>query len=504
MVNISKKKIWDERAIYEDIRIGKGSFRGPLTSSDSTESLAYLNTLVRYARRANGEAKLLSGMRARPNLLQNSIVKVSIARNYEKGQWRAHGRYLERVVAQGHEMGFDSQKDDCGLARTLAAWQKEGDQHVYKFIVSPEQGTKMDLKEHARDLVRRMEKDQGAVVEWCGIVHKNTEHPHVHICVRGQEKNGRTLVIDDEYMKRGMRQASREIATRELGFQRVNDILAARERSIQALRVTELDRLIDRFSRNPSRDFSKFLSVSHKTVEWEQMKERLEFLASRGLANKIENGYAPAKDFMAQLREHQKERDIAKSLADERKHMMDPDLKISDRTLKRDESVCGRVASIIYDEAKDRRYLLLETTKGEAIRIKMNTRLEKERDNVNLQRGDLIYLKAKEIEIEGKKMLACSFENYKDILTREKWKLFGEDIIRIDLSYHNQRDEFIDRTKTGHATNFQKQFMSVMEKRHQEIRHHIAYAQERKMDFDEMHRHFANSRGPQLSLQLER
>jgi hypothetical protein len=504
MVNISKKKIWDERSIYENIRFGKGSGRGASSIKSKEGSLAYLNTLAHQVRRANGEARLLSGLSARSNLMQKSIVKGSFAQNHKGGQWRAHARYIERVVAQGHAMGFNAQKDDIGLANTLAAWQEAGDRHVYKFIVSPEQGARLDLKEHARTLVRAMEKDQGVKLEWCAIVHTNTDHPHVHICVRGRDTEGRTLVIEDEYIKRGIRQASREIATRELGFQRANDIIESRERSIKAMRVTELDRIIERYRKAPNMNFSTVLSVEQKSVELDQMNARLEFLASRGLAVLKEGGYEPVNDFIDRLKAHQKERDIAQSLASERKHMIDPDQKIVDRTLKTGEFVMGRVAGVIYDEAKDKRYLLLETEKGEAVRLRMSMKLEQERDGANLQRGDFIILKAKEIQIEGKTVKTHVFENHKDLLDRDTNKLSARDITRIDVLYHNQREVMLERTNTEHVNKFQKHFVDVMEKRNEGFRRDIQWAQARDMGFEQMQEHFARSRsrshGHQLSL----
>ncbi len=500
MVNISKKMIWDDKAIYDDIRLGKGKRGGAWGSKPKDDTLAYLNTLVRQGRRANGEARLLSSLSARSNLMQNSIVKGSFAQNHKSGQWAAHARYIERVVVQGHEQGFDSEKEDVSLAETLSAWQKAGDQHVYKFIVSPEQGARLDLKEHARDLVQMMEKDQGVKLEWCAIVHTNTDHPHLHICVRGRDREGQTLVIEDEYIKRGIRQASRDIATRELGFQRANDIIESRERSIEAMRVTELDRIIERYRKAPAVKFSTVLNVEHKSVEWDQMNDRLEFLASRGLAVLKENGYEPVNDFIDRLKEHQKERDIAQSLASERKHMIDPDLKIADRTLKTDESVMGRVSGVIYDEAKDKRYLLLETIKGEAIRLRMSTKLEQERDCSRLKRGDFILIQAREVEIEGRKVKVHVFENYKKILETGDQRLSGSDITRIDVMYHNHKDQVIEWSESGYATKFQRQFVEVMEKRSEELKRDIEWGQNRGMGHEEMRKHYAQSRSYQLSL----
>lgn len=39
------------------------------------------------------------------------------------------------------------------ISETLSAWQAAGDPHVFKLIVSPEFGERMDLKAHTQALV---------------------------------------------------------------------------------------------------------------------------------------------------------------------------------------------------------------------------------------------------------------------------------------------------------------------------------------------------------------
>ena len=60
------------------------------------------------------------------------------------------------------------------------------DRHHFRFIVSPEDAPEMaDLKGYARELVGQMEKDLGIKLDWVAVDHWNTQHPHVHIIVRG-------------------------------------------------------------------------------------------------------------------------------------------------------------------------------------------------------------------------------------------------------------------------------------------------------------------------------
>src|SRR5205807_901661 len=103
----------------------------------------------------------------------------------------------------GH--GFDAERDDVDLTATLRGWQQAGDVRLWKFIVSPENGARLDLATHTRALVAQMERDLDTPLEWAAIDHHNTGHPHVHLLVRGRDADGRPLEIAPTYIKTGLR-----------------------------------------------------------------------------------------------------------------------------------------------------------------------------------------------------------------------------------------------------------------------------------------------------------
>src|SRR5206468_12914699 len=70
------------------------------------------------------------------------------------------------------------------LPKELSRWQRAGDPRLFKLIVSPEAGSEIDLREHARAVMRDVERDLGTPLEWMAIDHHNTDHPHVHIVLR--------------------------------------------------------------------------------------------------------------------------------------------------------------------------------------------------------------------------------------------------------------------------------------------------------------------------------
>ena len=83
-----------------------------------------------------------------------------------------------------------------------------------------------DLKGFARELVGQMEKDLGTKLDWVAVDHWNTQHPHVHIIVRGVADDGQDLVISRDYIKEGMRARAQDLVTQELGPRSDLDIRA--------------------------------------------------------------------------------------------------------------------------------------------------------------------------------------------------------------------------------------------------------------------------------------
>jgi Protein of unknown function (DUF3363) len=120
----------------------------------------------------------------------------------------------------------------------------EGEQRQFRFIVSPEDGDALDLKEFARRFVGQVEKDLGRRLIWAAVNHHNTDNPHVHIVVRGVDRNGDDLRIDGRYIGREMRWRAQKIVTRELGPRPEFEFSRTRAAEIEGERFTEIDRMI--------------------------------------------------------------------------------------------------------------------------------------------------------------------------------------------------------------------------------------------------------------------
>jgi hypothetical protein len=99
---------------------------------------------------------------------RRSVVKASFSRNAKKGAWSAHAKYLSRPGAQqeiAKGLGFDSTREQIDMIATVHAWEKS-DELMWRFIVSPEDANRLNLRDHVRELVGQMEHDLGTKLEW--------------------------------------------------------------------------------------------------------------------------------------------------------------------------------------------------------------------------------------------------------------------------------------------------------------------------------------------------
>jgi type IV secretory pathway VirD2 relaxase len=186
--------------------------------------------------------------RAQRTFNQRVAVRVSYSANRNPGQWKAHGRYVARDSAtqagKAAEAGFNATEQNLDIAAKLDKWQGAGDERLFKIIVSSEFGDRLNLQQYARELLHRMEHDLGAQLEWAAAVHHNTEHPHVHIALRGVDKKGIPLRLPREYIRGGLRERAEEIATEALGYRSAADAHEAHLREAVQTRYTPLDRIL--------------------------------------------------------------------------------------------------------------------------------------------------------------------------------------------------------------------------------------------------------------------
>ena len=351
----------------------------------------------------------------RSPFLQRSTVKVSFRKNMGGGEWRAHGRYISREGArpdaESRGLGFDATRADIPVPATLASWEKAGDPVLWKLVVSPENGARVDLRRHARGLLGAMERDLGTRLEWVAVEHDHNEHPHLHIAVRGVREDGSRLGLPGEYLRHGIRARSEELATRELGPRTPRDQVRAREAGVRARHVGALDREIDRRAATDRRlAFPRQPAVGSPS---HQVWRRLEFLQELGLAEREgPRSWHVAPDLQPALRTIQRTRDLQRALADPEVSLSDARPQVRWTELSPGQTVTGRIAGAVHDEASDRAHLLVEGTDGLLHVIRQTPPIERRRGEGGLRTGTVVTLAAREFEREGGRGITLHVEEH--------------------------------------------------------------------------------------------
>ena len=350
-------------------------------------SLAFKQILyfARMSRKARQGASSGSSGRPRKPYHQRCAVRVIYSQNKTHGQWKAHGRYLMREAATRNSDGrgaFNEGEQAKDLVATLDDWQKSGDKRLFKFIISPEFGDRVDLERLTRDLMTRMERDLATRLEWVAVSHFNTGHPHVHVALRGRRADGSALMLGRDYVKHGIRAVAEDLCTMQLGYRTSLDAAEAYRREVCQFRYTSLDRMINRSNdarRVPGDDDASLYFTIHinpndphpqgfpKSVA-HHIAARLLTLKDMGLAETSDgDSWRVRCDFESILRAMQRANDRQKMLAahgallsDERLQLVVEDLRklklLEGRVVLHGEEEAGREAGGIY--------LLLEGTDG--------------------------------------------------------------------------------------------------------------------------------------------
>ena len=322
-------------------------------------------------RRRKAHARLQPQSPAARLYSQRVSVRVTYTKNKNPGQWRAHGHYIARDSAtrEGHpsQAGFDGTRTHLNIPSILDTWQRAGDERVFKIIVSPEFGERLDLQDQTRQLVSRMEKDLGTPLEWVAAAHFNTEHPHVHIALRGRDQTGSPLRLSRDYIRSGIRFHAENLATEALGFRTERDAEEVQRRETTQSRFTTLDRIIQRSNDAQSPSFVIVTDITNgrlserERILQQNLSARLAHLQKMGLARSIApQQWTVRSDFETILRTLQRSTDRQRMLAAHGALLSDPRLPFEITDIRKLKTVEGRVLLHAEDETSGRRYVLLE------------------------------------------------------------------------------------------------------------------------------------------------
>jgi type IV secretory pathway VirD2 relaxase len=272
----------------------------------------------RGSRFGRGRVAAVQANRLLTSRSRGAVVKGRFLRHAtQRGKLAAHLGYLRRegVTRDGEKARLFGPETDDADPKAFAE-RGEDDRHHFRFIVSPEDAVEMaDLKGFTRDLMSQVEKDLGTKLDWVAVDHWNTEHPHVHVIIRGRTDDGQDLVIDRDYIKQGMRDRAQDLITQELGPRTDHEIRRTLERQIDSERWTNLDRQLSRDAyRTGVIDTAPH--ADQQPDEFHALKVgRLRKLESLGLAIQVGPGqWALSENAEAMLRDLGERGDIVKRI----------------------------------------------------------------------------------------------------------------------------------------------------------------------------------------------
>lgn len=305
------------------------------------------------------------------------IVKARIVRMAGGGikAARLHLAYIERdgVEHDGSkgELYNDSERV-FKRERLAAALPKEA--HQFRFIVSPEDGAELDLREFTRSLMREVENDLGRRLIWGAVNHHDTDNPHVHLVVRGVDLDGDPLRIDREYITQGMRWRAQEVATLELGPRDLMQIERQRDREVGQECLTNLDRDLARLINDTGEVGLREISPTTTPAARVQLVGRLATLADLGLAQPVRPGaWRLAPGWQASLKELGEQGDILKRIHAAVPHPGEgAHLRIVDGTseIAPVEGILRRKG--LHDELRGDMYAVVEDPHGEAHYVRLD------------------------------------------------------------------------------------------------------------------------------------
>jgi len=361
---------------------------------------------------------------------RRAIVNVRYASARTPGGWKAHGTYIERESAKADrlptekqtEVAIDSQvpdQDRLGLAKerrlgSLAeSWQKAGEKRIFKIILSPEDAN-ADFERTAADLMARIEQHIGARVEWGGVVHRNSDHPHAHIIVRGRLPSGEPLKLPPALIRRGLREAAQSSLTRQLGPRTIEDIEHQKQIELTANRVTPLDRrLAGRAIPHDADPVYKDAGPATSAAEATRLRHLKELGLSKPQAG---DRWLVRSDFVTQLQQMKDIQDRARTLFRSGVAISDPHAPMEYSTFSK--KLIGRVLLNSEDERTGSLQTIFETIQGKIEIIRHDATLRAAWARGDLEPGNVVTIDG--LRSDPDKLYASTLGKDKDVLTNEE------------------------------------------------------------------------------------
>jgi type IV secretory pathway VirD2 relaxase len=137
----------------------------------------------------------------------------------QAGATEDHLRYLQRGKGvDGRDAPLFTSQGRVVDDRRFAQLASQ-DPHQFRFAISiPDVGHPfLSPAPYVKTVMQQVERDVGRPLDWVGAIHHDTTHLHAHVVLRGKDRDGNALYIQNDYLSHGLRYRAQEIATWMLG-----------------------------------------------------------------------------------------------------------------------------------------------------------------------------------------------------------------------------------------------------------------------------------------------
>lgn len=401
------KPVRQERDDFR-LRPSRKKARGDRPPHQIAKTLTHLMRAIaggnanRSARRSDGASPAV-----RTPYRQRCAVRLTYSANRVPGHFAAHGRYLlrDRAAGAGEVSGSIA---DTPLADALAKWQGAGDKRIFKVILSPEFGQRIDLTRLSKEFVSRIEHDMGVTLQWAAVNHFNTDHPHVHLVIRGVDDRGAELRFPSQYIKENLRSHAEALCTEQIGVRSLDDVHHAQQAEVRLHRFTSLDKLLLKRAELCQDDASQLRlelpdvgrAAARVSESTELLAARLRFLTDAGIARaESSHRWTIPMELESLLRTMQ-------NVADRQRMLAKTGVAVSDDRLPQRithsndvTELRGRVLGHVDNDVTGRVYMVLEGTDGAIHFLPHTATLERQRAEGSLRPGHFVSLERKQTRL---------------------------------------------------------------------------------------------------------
>jgi hypothetical protein len=150
----------------------------------------------------------------------------------QEGKGR-HDKEPELFTKEG-----DTTKSFFKRQREAEKTGRDKTENLFRFILSPENGSKLNLEAYTKKVMADLEHHLlGRDLVWVASAHHDTENPHVHILIRGVDREKRKVIINRDIIKKGFRELAEKESFRELGYKARHDYLRRAEEQVRREKV---------------------------------------------------------------------------------------------------------------------------------------------------------------------------------------------------------------------------------------------------------------------------